>query len=97
MQGNEVVVTYAKVRDRLRYVAKLSLSEVGATGNAPALKPVGEADPKSRIGAAILWKAPHEFKLKPPEQPPARSLGPGPRRRRRLPRARPPRGRSKAR
>ena len=77
LKGNEVVLTYAKVRDRLRYFAKLSLSEVGATGSAPALKPIGEVDPKSRIGAAILWKAPHEFKLKPPEQPAGEKAGPG--------------------
>ena len=80
LQGNDVMLSYANVRDRLRYFAKLPLSEIGLTGSAPALKPLGEADPKSRIGAAILWKAPHEYRIKLPEEPsgdrPAPSVAP---------------------
>jgi len=67
LKGNEVIVTYAKIKDRLRYVADESLSTIGLTGTASALKPIGKPDPKSRIGKAILWKAPHEYRLKAPE------------------------------
>jgi hypothetical protein len=69
LKGNEVVLSYAKVQDRLRYSAKMPLSEVGLMGSAPGLKAAGKVDPKSRIGNTILWKAPHEYKLKPPESP----------------------------
>lgn len=67
LKGNEVIVTYAKIHDRLRYVSSQPLAAIGLTGTAPALQPVGKPDPKSRIGAAILWKAPHEYRLKAPE------------------------------
>ena len=66
-KGGEVVITYAKVRDRLRYSDKLSLAEIGLSGTSAALKATGKADPKSRIRGATLWKAPHEYKLKPAE------------------------------
>ena len=67
LKGNEVIVTYANIQDRLRYVGSQSLAAIGLGGTAPALKPVGKPDPKSRIGAAILWKAPHDYRLKAPE------------------------------
>ena len=67
LKGNEVILSYAQIKDRLRYVADESLSAIGLTGTAPALKPVGTPNPKSRIGMAILWKAPHEYRLKAPE------------------------------
>lgn len=67
VKGNEVVIAYAKVRDRLRYAAKLSLDEIGLPGTSAALKPSGKADSTSRIGSAVLWKAPHRYKLKAAE------------------------------
>ena len=78
VKGGEVVITYAKVRDRLRYSDKLSLTEVGLTGTSAALKSTGQADPKSRIRGATLWKAPHEYKLKPPEGAQAAGTPPEP-------------------
>ena len=66
-KGGEVVITYAKVRDRLRYNDKLPLAEIGLSGTSAALKATGKADPKSRIRGATLWKAPHEYKLQPAE------------------------------
>ena len=69
LKGNDVVLSYAKVQDRLRYSAKMPLSEIGLMGSAPGLKAAGKVDPTSRIGTTILWKAPHEYKLKPPESP----------------------------
>jgi hypothetical protein len=77
LKGNDVILSYANVHDRLRYSAKAPLSEVGLTGSAPALRPVGKVDPKSRIGAAILWKAPHEYKLKSPQTPSGEKPAPG--------------------
>jgi hypothetical protein len=65
--GDDVVITYAKVRDRLRYSGKLPLAEIGLSGTSPALKPSGKADPNSRLRGATLWKAPHEYRLKAPE------------------------------
>lgn len=61
--GDDVVVSYAKVRDRLRYSDKQSLSDVGRDGSAPGLKPTGKIDPNSKV-RVMLWKAPHDFKLK---------------------------------
>jgi len=75
VKGNDVTITYAKVRDRLRYSDKLSLAELGLTGTAAALKSAGKFDPQSRIRGATLWKAPHEYKFKPTE-PPAASTAP---------------------
>ena len=68
--GNDVVVTYSKVTDRLRYSDHVSLSAVGQSGDAAALKPVGKPDKNSKIGSAILWKAPHDYRLKaaPPSE-----------------------------
>jgi len=65
-KGSEVTVTYAKIKDRLRYVADEPLSTIGLSGTAPALRPVGKPDPKSRIGMTILWKAPHEYRSAAP-------------------------------
>jgi len=67
LKGDDVIVTYAQIKDRLRYVAAESLSGIGLTGTAPALKPVGKPNPKSRIGTAILWKAPHDYRLQAPQ------------------------------
>jgi hypothetical protein len=78
VKGNDITISYAKVRDRLRYSDRLPLSEIGLEGSAAALKPAAAPDPKSRI-RAILWKAPHEYKLKYPEEaagtPPAAPPG----------------------
>jgi hypothetical protein len=63
VKGNSLVITYAKVTDQLVYDDKLPLTGVGLEGTAAALKPVGRIDPNSKI-RAILWKAPHEYKLK---------------------------------
>lgn len=67
LQGNDVIVTYAKLTDRLRYVEKEPLKAVGLSGSAPALTPVGKAHPKSKLGSAVLWKAPHDYQVKAPE------------------------------
>jgi hypothetical protein len=40
------------------------LSPVGVSGSAPALKPVGKPAANSKIGTAILWKGPHEYRVK---------------------------------
>jgi hypothetical protein len=64
VKGDEVSISYAKVRDQLRYVAKLPLSEVGLPGSAAGLKPTGAVDPQSRIRGATLWKAPHDYRHK---------------------------------
>lgn len=69
LKGSDIVISYAKVQDRLQYSAKMPLSEVGLMGSAPGLKAAGKVDPKSRIGTTILWKAPHEYKLRPPQSP----------------------------
>ena len=78
--GNEVVVTYAKLTDRLRYIESEPLTSVGLTGSAPALKPMGKIDPKSKIGSVVLWKAPHEYRVKAdePSQPAAAAAAPAP-------------------
>jgi hypothetical protein len=47
----------------------MPLSEIGLMGSAPGLKAAGKVDPKSRIGTTILWKAPHEYKMKPEQSP----------------------------
>lgn len=67
VKGDDVVITYAKVRDRLRYSDKLPLTEIGVAGSAAGLKPAGKLDRNSRIRGTTLWKAPHEYKLKPGE------------------------------
>jgi hypothetical protein len=66
LKGDEVTVSYAGIRDRLRYSDKVSLAPVGVQGSAPGLTPVGEPAEKSRL-RATLWKAPHDYKLKAPE------------------------------
>jgi hypothetical protein len=67
VKGDDVTITYAKVNDRLRYSPQVALAEIGLEGVSAGLKPVGTRDPKSRI-RAILWKAPHDYKLKPPAE-----------------------------
>ena len=64
MQGDDVIIAYSKIKDRLRYQPRESLAVLGLDGAAPALKPIGTPDPKSKIGALILWKAPHEYHVK---------------------------------
>jgi hypothetical protein len=71
VKGDEITVTYAKVHDRLRYSDHVSLSAVGQGGDAPALKPVGKPPANSKIGSAILWKGPHEYRLKSAPAAPA--------------------------
>jgi len=70
LRGNDVMVTYAKLTDRLRYVEKEPLTAVGLSGSAPALTPVGKAHPKSKLGSAVLWRAPHDYHVKAPEAVP---------------------------
>lgn len=78
VKGSEVVITYAKVQDRFRYVEGEPLSVVGLSGTAPALKPIGTPNTKSKLGAVVLWKAPHEYKAqRPPGAPPASSAASG--------------------
>jgi hypothetical protein len=67
VDGDQITVTYSKFVDRLRYVEKESLSALGLTGSAPALTPMGKRDPKSKLGTAILWKAPHDYRVRAPE------------------------------
>ena len=64
-KGNEIVVTYGNVMDRLRYVAREPLATIGLTGSVPALKPVGKPDARSKVGSEVLWKAPHDYHVKP--------------------------------
>jgi len=66
VKGNDVLVTYSKITDRLRYSDRVSLSAVGETGEAPALKAVGKPPANSKIGTTILWKGPHEYRVKAP-------------------------------
>jgi hypothetical protein len=61
--GDDVTISYAKVRDRLRYSSAHPLSEIGLEGKSAGLKPAGKVDPKSRI-RAILWKTPHDYRMK---------------------------------
>lgn len=68
VKGDDITISYAKVRDRLRYSSGHSLAEIGLEGKSAGLKPSGKLDPKSRI-RAILWKAPHEYRLKYPDPP----------------------------
>jgi len=72
-KGNDVAITYAEVTDRLRYVPREPLSAVGLRGTAPALKPIGQPDARSKIGSEVLWKAPHAYHVKASEtaQPPS--------------------------
>jgi hypothetical protein len=65
LKGDEVTISYADVRDRLRYSDKVSLAAVGAQGTAPGLTPIGKPAEKSRL-RVTLWKAPHDYKLKAP-------------------------------
>jgi len=65
-KGGDVVIGYANtnIKDRLRYVAREPLAAVGLSGSAPALKPVGTANARSQIGSVVLWRAPHEYRVK---------------------------------
>lgn len=67
VKGGELTLTYAKVRDRLRYNPKVPLAQIGQPGSAPALEQVGQADTNSRLRGAILWRAPHDYRLRGPE------------------------------
>jgi hypothetical protein len=67
VQGDDVTISYAKVRDRLRYSDQLPLSEIGLDGKTAGLKRTGKPDAKSRI-RLTLWKAPHDYRLKPEAQ-----------------------------
>jgi hypothetical protein len=67
LKGSELTLSYAKVRDRLRYNPKLPLTQIGQPGSAPALEQIGKAAENSRLRGAVLWKAPHEFRLKAQE------------------------------
>jgi hypothetical protein len=64
VKGDEVVVTYSKISDRLRYRDQVSLSPLGQEGAAPALVPVGKPPKNSKLGAATLWKGPNDYRLK---------------------------------
>jgi hypothetical protein len=57
-------ITYADVTDHLRYIPREPLSAVGLNGTAPALKPIGKINARSKIGSEVLWKAPHDYRLK---------------------------------
>jgi hypothetical protein len=70
VKGDDVTISYAKLRDRLRYSDKLPLSEIGLDGSSAALKPAGKPEAKSRI-RATLWKAPHDYRPKPAAAPAA--------------------------
>jgi hypothetical protein len=67
LDGDQIIVTYSRFTDRLRYVEQEALSVIGLSGSAPALKPVGKRDPKSKLGTAVLWKAPHDYRVKAPD------------------------------
>jgi hypothetical protein len=67
LKGSELTLSYAKVRDRLRYNPKLPLTQIGQPGSAPALEQIGQTAENSRLRGAVLWKAPHEFRLKAQE------------------------------
>jgi len=67
VKGNELILTYAKVRDRLLYNPKMPLAQIGQQGAAPGLEQVGQADANSRLRGAVLWRAPHDYRLKEPE------------------------------
>lgn len=67
LKGSELTLSYAKVRDRLRYNPKLPLTQIGQAGSAPALEQIGQAAENSRLRGVVLWKAPHDFRLKPSE------------------------------
>ena len=64
VKGDELTLSYAKVRDRLRFNPKVPLAQVGQPGNAPALEQVGQADANSRLRGAVLWRAPHDYRIK---------------------------------
>ena len=64
VKGGELTLTYAKVQDRLRYNPKVPLAQIGQPGSAPALEQVGQADTNSRLRGAVLWRAPHDYRLK---------------------------------
>jgi hypothetical protein len=80
VDGDQVVITYAKFTERMRYVESEPLSALGLSGTAPALKPVGKRDPKSKLGNAVLWKAPHDYRAKEPSSaaPVAGATAPAP-------------------
>lgn len=69
VKGDDVIITYSKIQDRLRYRDRESLDVIGLRGGAPALKPVGKPNPKSKIGSLILWKGPHDYRVKDTSAP----------------------------
>ncbi len=75
-KGNDVVVTYGSITDRLRYVAREPLAAVGLSGAAPALRPVGKPNARSKIGSEVLWKGPHEYHMKPADNTQAPASAP---------------------
>ena len=78
-KGNDVVIIYAKIKELLRYVAREPLTAVGLSGTAPALKPVGKASLRSKIGSVVLWKASHEYRVaRFAEMPPVGSAAASP-------------------
>ena len=79
LKGNDVVITYAKIKELLRYVDQEPLTAVGLSGSSPALKPVGKASVRSKIGSFVLWKAPHQYRVaRPAGMPPAGSAAASP-------------------
>jgi hypothetical protein len=67
VKGSELILIYAKVQDRLRYNPKMPLAQIGQQGRAPALEQIGPADVNSRLHGAILWRAPHDYRLNAPD------------------------------
>jgi len=65
-KGGDVTISYANtnIKDHLRYVPREPLAAVGLSGSSPALKPVGTANDRSQIGSEVLWRAPHEYRVK---------------------------------
>ncbi len=55
VEGNEIVLSYGSVIDRLRYDPKLSLKAAGRRGRRPGLRALEPIHRKSLIGSASLW------------------------------------------
>lgn len=68
-KGDVVTLTYTNIQDRLRYSAHTSLASVGLAGGAPGLVPIKPVSPKSRLKGVILWKSPHDYKIKGADAP----------------------------
>ena len=61
-KGNSITLTYARIKDRLRYDAALSLQPLGQSGTAAALTPIKPVDGNSRLKNLILWRLPHAYR-----------------------------------